>query len=106
MSFVRTITYTFPYERIGDLQQGTELWLRLVSANKLICQESEGMLDTGVWVRQLPDGALQVVSYSKWYSMEDLSSFGNDPDVKHHEAKIGEVSSVAPPVVDAYEVMS
>jgi hypothetical protein len=105
MAFVRTITYTFPYEQIGELQPGSETWMRLVPANKLICQESEGMLDTGVWIRQLADGALQVVSYTEWYSIEDLNSFNGDPDVRHHEAAIGRSSTVAPPVVTIYETI-
>lgn len=105
MAYVRTVKYTFPYSRIERLQVGTDLWLRLVSANKLIAQESEGMLDTGVWMTQDPDGSLRVVSYTEWYSLEDLRAFGNDPDVQHHETALSDAAVAGTKTVDIYETL-
>lgn len=104
MAFVRTITYTFPYDKITELQMGTDTWLRLVSAHKLIAQESEGMLDTGVWITQAANGELRVVSVTEWYSIEDMQRFANDPDVQHHETTITRLTTGAP-TVEVYEVM-
>jgi len=105
MSFIRTITYTFPYERINEFQFGTELHMRLVPAHKLITQESSGMLDTGVWVTQLTDGELKVVSFTKWYSVEELQAFASDPDVTVHETSISKKTVDGTADVVVYEVM-
>jgi hypothetical protein len=104
MAFVRTITYTFPYENITELEVGTDTYLRLVSAHKLIAQESEGMLDTGVWITQDPDGSVRVKSVTEWYSVEDLDSFATDPDVRLHENEITKLTT-GTPVVEIYEII-
>lgn len=106
MAYVRTISYTFPYERIEELQRGTDLWLRLVSANKLIAQESTGMLDTGVWMTQEEDGAVRIVSYSEWYSIDDLQNFALDPDVRLHETAISKATKTGEPSVEIYQTMA
>jgi hypothetical protein len=105
MSFIRTVTYTFPYERINDFNVGTDLQMRLVAAHKLICQESSGMLDTGVWLTQLSDGKLRAVSFTKWYSVEDLQAFADDPDVRHHEGVITTATTDGNREVEIYEVI-
>ncbi len=106
MAYVRTVTYTFPYARITDvLESGTDIWMRLVPANKLLAQESSGMLDTGVWVTQEREGTLRVVSYTEWYSLEELNAFGSDPDVRHHEAAISEATVDGKPEITVYETM-
>jgi heme-degrading monooxygenase HmoA len=105
MAFVRTVSYTFPYERINDLVPGTDLQMRLVPAHKLICQESNGMIDTGVWVTQDRDGTMRVVSYTEWSSVNDLQTFANDADVKHHEEIITRATKDGQKTVDIYEVM-
>ena len=105
MAFVRTITYTFPYENIGELQVGTDTWLRLVSAHKLLAQESLGMLDTGVWITQNSDtGAVRVVSVTEWSSLEDMQAFASDPDVRLQETAITRLTTGAP-AVEIYEVI-
>jgi heme-degrading monooxygenase HmoA len=104
MAFVRTITYTFPYAQINELQPGTDTWLRLVSAHKLLAQESEGMLDTGVWMTQNPDGDVRVVSVTEWYSLDEMQSFASDPDVRHHETEITKLTA-GDPTVEIYEVI-
>ena len=104
MAFVRTVTYTFPYSKITELQTGTDLWLRLVSAHKLIAQESEGMLDTGVWITQSPNGEMRVVNVTEWYSIEEMEHFANDPDVKFHETEVLKHTTGAP-LVEVYEVI-
>ncbi len=101
MAYVRQVSLTFPYGDITRLQTGSDLWMRLVAAQKLILQESSGMLDSGVWITQLADGSIKVMSYSEWYSLEDLHSFDNDPDLKHHEA---ELIGAAVPDSRTYEV--
>lgn len=105
MAYVRTVSYTFPYQRIERLQVGTDLWLRLVSANKLIAQESEGMLDTGVWMTQQADGSLRVVSYTEWYNLDNLKAFNDDPDVRHHETELGDAAMPGTKAVDVYETL-
>lgn len=105
MAFVRTITYTFPYANILELQPGTDLWLRLVSAHKLIAQESLGMLDTSVWITQNPDnGDASVVSVTEWDSLDDMQAFATDPDVQMHESEITKLTTGAP-VVQVYEMI-
>ena len=105
MAFVRTVTYTFPYEKIEEVVvSGTDTYMRLVPAHKLLAQESSGMLDTGVWVTQERNGTLQVVSYTEWSSMEELHAFGNDPDVRHHESVISE-STTGAPAITVYQVI-
>jgi heme-degrading monooxygenase HmoA len=104
MAFVRTITYTFPYKNASELEVGTDTWLRLVSAHKLLAQESEGMLDTGVWITQDTDGTLRVKSVTEWYSVEDLDSFATDPDVRLHENEITKLTT-GTPTVEIFEVM-
>ncbi len=106
MAYVRTIRYTFPYSEILRLQNGTDLWLRLVSAQKLIAQESSGMLDTGVWMSQNADGSLHVLSYTEWYTLEDLQSFASDPDVKHHETALAAESVAGTSTVEVFETLS
>lgn len=106
MGYVRTITYTFPYEKIEHFNNGTELYMRLVAAHKLLCQDSGGLIDTGVWITQQRDGILKVVSYTEWYSLEDLNSFAQNSDVMHHENVITKASlPTVPPSVDIYEVI-
>ena len=63
------------------------------------------MLDTGVWVTQLRDGTLRVVSFTKWYSVEDLTAFGNDPDVHHHETTLSQSTTNGTPDIEVYQVM-
>ena len=104
MGYVRTVTYVLPYSKIEELQSGTDMFMRLVPAHKLIAQESNGMLDTGVWVTQHQDGTIQIVSYTEWYSLEDLHAFYNDPDVRHHEAVITESANGKPDIL-VYEVI-
>ncbi|SRR5579875_2369679 len=104
MAFVRTITYTFPYDKIEELQTGTDTWLRLVSAHKLIAQESLGMLDTGVWITQDSDGTVRVKSVTEWFSLEDMQAFATDPDVQMHEREITRLTS-QPPAVEIFEVI-
>ncbi len=104
MAYVRTITYTFPYANITELETGTDTWLRLVSAHKLIAQESEGMLDTGVWITQDADGSARVTSVTEWYSVEDLDNFATDPDVRLHETEITKLTT-GTPKIDIYEVI-
>jgi len=105
MGFVRTITYTFPPERVVDLQKGTDLYLRLVAANKTICQNSPGLLDTGVWITQGDDGNIRVVSYSEWDSIEDMQAFAGNAYTVRQEQIIAQAASVSPPHVDTYEIM-
>jgi hypothetical protein len=105
MAFVRKVTYTFPYERIYELQTGSELQMRLVPATKLHAQESTGMLDMGVWVTQLSDGSIKVVSYTEWYSVEDLQSFGSDPDVSNNEDTLSRATLGGKRDVEIYEVI-
>jgi len=104
MAFVRTITYTFPYDKIEELQTGTDTWLRLVSAHKLLAQESLGMLDTGVWLTQDPDGTVRVKSVTEWFSQEDLQAFATDPDVRLQEGEITKLTTGAP-AVEIFEVI-
>lgn len=104
MAYVRTISYTFPYERIEEFRPGSDLMLRLVSAHKLLCQESPGLLDTGVWMTQEPAGSIRVVSYTEWYSLEDIQAFATDPDVEHQEATITKVAASAP-TVEIYQTI-
>jgi heme-degrading monooxygenase HmoA len=105
VGFVRTITYTFGPERITELQKGRELFLRLVAANKSICQNSPGLLDTGVWISQEDDGNIHVLSYSEWDSIEDLEAFAGSPVTRRQERIIGQAATAAPPRVHTYEIM-
>lgn len=106
MAYVRTVSYTFPYSEILRLQLGADLWMRLVSAQKLILQESNGMLDSGVWISQNPDGSLHVVSYSKWYGIEDLQAYATDPDTAHHEEALAAAAAPNPRGVEVFETLS
>lgn len=104
MAFVRTVTHTIPFERVEELQQGADLWLRIVSAQKLIAQESSGMLDFRVWITQNPDGAARVVNVTSWYTLEDMQNFANDPDLRAQEREVRKLAE-ADPAVDVFEVI-
>jgi|GEM_PF-812553 heme-degrading monooxygenase HmoA len=105
MGFVRTVTYTFGPEKIVDLQKGSELYLRLVAANKAICQNSPGLLDTGVWISQEDDGNIRVLSYSEWDSIEDMQAFATNPLTVRQERIISQAATAAPPQVHTYEIL-
>jgi hypothetical protein len=105
MAYVRSVSYTFPYNAINRLQNGTDLWMRLVPAQKLIAQESNGMLDTGVWITQNGDGSLRVFTNTERYTLEDLQSFAEDPDIVHHEHALAEAAVAGSRVVDVYETL-
>lgn len=105
MSYVRTITYTFPAEKLPELYRGSTLFLRVVSINKLLCQESDGLIDNGVWVKQDPEGLVKVISYTEWSGLNDMDDFDKNDQVTRQETIIAEMG-IEPSVIEKYEVIS
>ena len=103
MSFVRTLTFTVPPNRIEELNPGHNLYLAAVHGIKIAAQNTSGFHRGGVWMQRQPDGAVKVFMYSQWYDLDNIEDYANIPMVRDFERDVSAYLST--PVVDVYEVM-
>src|SRR5215471_2528757 len=104
MAYVRTFSFIVPPERTRELQPGHNLYMAAVSGTQIVAQNTSGFHRGGVWMQNLPQGGIKVVSFTQWYGLPDMDHYASTPMIRDFEADIARYHST--PVIEVYETLS
>ncbi|HUS14233.1 MAG TPA: hypothetical protein VM536_04350 [Chloroflexia bacterium] len=104
MAYIRTITFVVPPERTYELQPGHNLFMAAVSGTQIVAQNTPGFHKGGVWMQNMPQGSIKVVSFTQWYGLSDIDHYASTPMIRDFEEDIARYHST--PVIEVFEVLS